>query len=153
MKRFAAALFGLCLSGLAAAHSFQLGDIHIGHPWSRAMPATSPTGGVYLSLKNQGKTEDKLVSASTPRAEAAELHTHVNDNGVMRMRKVEGGVAIAPGQTVKFAPGSYHVMLMGLKQPLNKGDHFPLTLKFEKAGSVTVDVVVQDGGEGDSHSH
>ncbi|OHX13514.1 copper chaperone PCu(A)C [Chromobacterium sphagni] len=153
MKRLAAALLGLCLSGLVAAHSFQLGAIHIGHPWSRAMPAASPTGGVYLSLQNQGKTEDRLLSASTPRAESAELHTHINDNGVMRMRKVEGGVALAPGQTVKFAPGSYHVMLMGLKQPLNKGDHFPLTLKFDKAGSVTVDVVVQDGGEADSHSH
>ncbi|QEL57409.1 copper chaperone PCu(A)C [Chromobacterium paludis] len=152
MKRFAAALLGLCLSGLAAAHSFQLGSIHIGHPWSRAMPAASATGGVYLSLENQGKAEDKLLSASTPRADSAELHTHINDNGVMRMRKVEGGVELAPGKTVKFAPGSYHVMLMGLKQPLKAGDHFPLTLKFEKAGSVTVDVVVQDGAA-DAHSH
>ncbi|AOZ51273.1 copper chaperone PCu(A)C [Chromobacterium vaccinii] len=151
MKRFAAALLGLCLSGLAAAHSFQLGAIHIGHPWSRAMPAASQTGGVYLSLENQGKAEDKLVSASTPRADRAELHTHVNDNGVMRMRKVEGGVAIAPGQTVKFAPGSYHIMLMGLKQPLKAGDRFPLTLGFEKAGQVEVQVVVQDGA--DDHAH
>ncbi|AAQ62023.1 copper chaperone PCu(A)C [Chromobacterium violaceum] len=151
MKRFAAALLGLCLSGLAAAHSFQLGAIQIGHPWSRAMPAASQTGGVYLSLENQGKAEDKLVSASTPRAERAEVHTHVNDNGVMRMRKVEGGVAVAPGQTVKFAPGSYHIMLLGLKQPLKAGDRFPLTLSFEKAGQVEVQVVVQDGA-GD-HAH
>ncbi|AUH53709.1 hypothetical protein CXB49_19765 [Chromobacterium sp. ATCC 53434] len=153
MKRFAAALFALCLSGLAAAHSFQLGSIHIGHPWSRAMPIASPTGGVYLSLENQGKGADRLVSASTPRAASAELHTHVNDNGVMRMRKVEGGVEIAPGQTVKFAPGSYHVMLVGLKQPLKAGDRFPLTLNFEKAGSIVVDVVVQDGMPAESHSH
>ncbi|WP_434631156.1 copper chaperone PCu(A)C [Chromobacterium sp. CV08] len=153
MKRFAAALFALCLSGLAAAHSFQLGSIHIGHPWSRAMPLASPTGGVYLSLENQGKGADRLLSASTPRAASAELHTHVNDNGVMRMRKVEGGVEIAPGQTVKFAPGSYHVMLVGLKQPLKAGDRFPLTLNFEKAGSIVVDVVVQDGMPAESHSH
>ncbi|UTH75586.1 copper chaperone PCu(A)C [Chromobacterium sp. IIBBL 290-4] len=152
MKRFAAALIGLCLSGLAAAHSFELGSIHIGHPWSRAMPETSATGGVYLSLENKGKEADKLVSAATPRAETAELHTHINDNGVMRMRKVEGGVELPAGKTVKFAPGSYHVMLMGLKQPLKAGDHFPLTLKFEKAGSVTVDVVVQDGAAG-GHEH
>ncbi|MEJ8675318.1 copper chaperone PCu(A)C [Chromobacterium amazonense] len=152
MKRFAAALLGMCLSGLVAAHSFQLGSIHIGHPWSRAMPETSATGSVYLSLENQGKETDKLVSASTPRADTAELHTHVNDNGVMRMRKVDS-VELAPGKTVKFAPGSYHVMLMGLKQPLKAGDHFPLTLKFEKAGSVKVDVVVQDGGAAAEHSH
>lgn len=91
------------------------------------------------------------MSASTPRAERAEVHTHVNDNGVMRMRKVEGGVAVAPGQTVKFAPGSYHIMLLGLKQPLKAGDRFPLTLSFEKAGQVEVQVVVQDGA-GD-HAH
>lgn len=63
----------------------------------------------------------------------------------MRMREVTDGVAVAPGTTVKFAPGGYHIMLMGLKQPLKAGDRFPLTLKFAKAGSVTVDVQVEDG--------
>ena len=140
------ALLGLCLlSAGAMAHEFKLGDLKIGHPWSRAMPESSPTGGVYLLLSNRGKTADKLLSASTPRAAKAELHTHINDNGVMRMREVAGGVEVAAGQQVKFAPGSYHVMLMGLKQPLRAGDHFPLTLRFEKAGSVTVDVAVEDG--------
>lgn len=146
MKKTLSALLGLCLlSAGALAHEFKLGDLKIGHPWSRAMPESSPTGGVYLLLSNRGKTADKLLSASTPRAAKAELHTHINDNGVMRMREVAGGVEVAAGQQVKFAPGSYHVMLMGLKQPLRAGDHFPLTLRFEKAGSVTVDVAVEDG--------
>lgn len=146
MRKTLSALLGLCLlSAGAMAHEFKLGDIKIGHPWSRAMPESSSTGGVYLSLNNQGKTADKLLSASTPRAAKAELHTHLNDKGVMRMREVAGGVAVAGGQEVKFAPGSYHVMLMGLKQPLRVGDRFPLTLRFEKAGSVTVEVVVEDG--------
>ncbi|KMN37486.1 MULTISPECIES: copper chaperone PCu(A)C [Chromobacterium] len=146
MKKTLSALLGLCLlSAGAMAHEFKLGDLKIGHPWSRAMPESSPTGGVYLLLSNRGKTADKLLSASTPRAAKAELHTHINDNGVMRMREVAGGVEVAAGQQVKFAPGSYHVMLMGLKQPLRAGDHFPLTLRFEKAGSVTVDVAVEDG--------
>lgn len=146
MRKTLSALLCLCLlSAGAMAHEFKLGDIKIGHPWSRAMPESSPTGGVYLSLNNQGKTADKLLSASTPRAAKAELHTHINDKGVMRMREVAGGVEVAAGQQVKFAPGSYHVMLMGLRQPLRAGDHFPLTLRFEKAGSVTVDVAVEDG--------
>ncbi|WP_374424880.1 copper chaperone PCu(A)C [Chromobacterium sp.] len=146
MKKTLSALLGLCLlSAGAMAHEFKLGDLKIGHPWSRAMPESSPTGGVYLLLSNRGKAADKLLSASTPRAAKAELHTHINDNGVMRMREVAGGVEVAAGQQVKFAPGSYHVMLMGLKQPLRAGDHFPLTLRFEKAGSVTVDVAVEDG--------
>jgi copper(I)-binding protein len=146
MQKTLSALLGLCLlSAGAMAHEFKLGDLKIGHPWSRAMPESSPTGGVYLLLSNRGKAADKLLSASTPRAAKAELHTHINDNGVMRMREVAGGVEVAAGQQVKFAPGSYHVMLMGLKQPLRAGDHFPLTLRFEKAGSVTVDVAVEDG--------
>ncbi|OWY40908.1 hypothetical protein CEK28_01140 [Xenophilus sp. AP218F] len=151
MKRVFALLLGLCLSAAAMAHSYKVGEINIVHPWSRAMPAASTTGGVYFALDNKGKTADRLVGAATPRAETAELHTHVNDNGVMRMRKVEGGVEVAPGQQVKFAPGGYHVMLFGLKQPLKAGDRFPMTLKFEKGGEVKVDVVVQDGA--DSHSH
>jgi len=62
---------------------------------------------------------------------------------VMRMREVNGGVALAAGSQVKFMPGGYHIMLMGLKQPLKAGDRFPLTLKFAKAGSVTVEVLVE----------
>lgn len=134
---------GLLLAAGVAAHSFKLGTLELGHPWSRAMPETSTTGAAYLSIKNTGKETDTLLSASTPRADKAELHVHLNDNGVMRMRELSAGVDIAAGSEVKFAPGSYHIMLMGLKQPLKAGEHFPLTLKFAKAGTITVDVVVE----------
>ncbi|MBV8679948.1 MAG: copper chaperone PCu(A)C [Aquitalea sp.] len=133
---------GLLLAATVSAHSFKLGALELGHPWSRAMPEASPTGAAYLSIKNTGKEADTLLSVSTPRADKAELHVHLNDNGVMRMRQVES-VAVAAGAEVKFAPGGYHIMLMGLKQPLKAGDHFPLTLKFAKAGTVTVDVIVE----------
>ncbi len=143
--RYLALIAGLLLSFSVAAHSFKLGPLELGHPWSRAMPEASPSGAAFFSIRNTGKDADTLLSASTPRAEKAEIHTHINDNGVMRMREVTDGVAVAPGATVKFAPGGYHIMLMGLKQPLKAGDRFPLTLKFAKAGSVTVDVQVEDG--------
>ncbi|HJV06019.1 MAG TPA: copper chaperone PCu(A)C [Chromobacteriaceae bacterium] len=144
MKRLAAALLGLALSTSVLAHGYTLGQLDVHHPWSRAMPEASPTGAAYMTLTNQGKSDDRLLAASSPRAQSAELHTHLNDHGVMRMRPVADGIALPAGQQVKLAPGGLHIMLMGLKQPLKAGDHFPLTLKFEKAGSVTVDVQVEN---------
>jgi len=143
MSRLFTILAGLLLAATVAAHSFTLGPLELEHPWSRAMPESSSTGAVYLSIRNTGKEADTLLSASTPRADMAELHVHINDNGVMRMREVNGGLALAAGSQVKFMPGGYHIMLMGLKQPLKAGDRFPLTLKFAKTGSVTVEVLVE----------
>ncbi|MXR36434.1 copper chaperone PCu(A)C [Craterilacuibacter sinensis] len=129
----------------AIAHETRSADLTIQHPWSRVMPAASVNGAAYFLIENTGKQADRLLGAQTPRAKKAELHTHIHDNGVMRMREVEGGVAVPAGQTVKFAPGGLHVMLMGLNSPLQKGEHFPLTLKFERGGEVKLDVVVEDG--------
>ncbi|KAA0592598.1 copper(I)-binding protein [Azospirillum lipoferum] len=139
----ALALFG---AGTALAHSYKAGPIEIGHPWARATAPSAPNGGAYLSLTNTGTTEDHLVAASTPAAEKAELHTHLNENGVMKMREVPP-IAIAPGETVKFAPGGLHIMLLGLKQPLEKGARIPMTLRFEKAGSVEVEIAVEAAGQ------
>jgi copper(I)-binding protein len=69
------------------------------------------------------------------------------DNGVMKMRPLKGGLEIKPGQSVEFKPGSYHIMLLDLKQPLQKGEHVKGTLTFEKAGSVDVDYMVVGVGE------
>ena len=94
------------------------------------------------------------MSASTPVANKAELHTHIKDGDVMKMREVQS-IEIGPHSKVMLKPGGLHVMLMGLKEPLVKGSHFPLTLVFEKAGKMTVDVSVEgvaamgdDGGHG-----
>ena len=109
-------------------------------------------------LKNEGKTADRLLSAASPAAAKVELHAHINDNGVMRMREVNA-IDLAPDATVKLAPGGLHVMLLGLTEPLKKGKAVPLTLTFEKAGSVTVEVAVQGAGdlkadhEGMDHEH
>ncbi|MFT4171879.1 MAG: copper chaperone PCu(A)C [Rhodocyclaceae bacterium] len=146
--RTLAALLTACTTLAVSAHSFALGDIQIGHPWARATADGQPTGGAYFSLDNKG-VPDRLVAASTPAAESAEVHTMRMEGNVMRMRKVEGGVALPTGQKVVFEPGSYHIMLFGLKAPLKAGDHFPLTLRFEKAGEVTVTVNVEAATAGD----
>ncbi|MDF0605341.1 copper chaperone PCu(A)C [Neisseriaceae bacterium TC5R-5] len=151
MKYLLALLLSLGTISLASAQSYKLRGLEIDHPWSRAMPTSSPTGAVYLKLSNKGKVDDKLIAASTPRAQSAELHSHLHDNGVMRMREVTGGVSIAAGKEVGFEPGGYHIMLIGLKQALTVGDRFPLTLKFAKAGAITVEVIVQKDEPGHNH--
>jgi copper(I)-binding protein/uncharacterized protein YcnI len=138
-----------------AAATGKAGDMTIEQPFARATPAK--VGGVFLVLKNGGGTVDKLVKASSPVAETVELHTHIKDGDAMRMRAVENIPVPANGQTA-LEPGGYHIMLIGLKQPLKEGGSFPLTLTFETAGSVTVTVPVQKAGApaasgGHEHKH
>ncbi|MBM3485896.1 MAG: copper chaperone PCu(A)C [Alphaproteobacteria bacterium] len=124
----------------AGAHETRLGPLQIGHAWARA--TAGKAGAAYLEIRNGGGQPDKLVSAASPAAATVELHTHIRDGDVMRMRKVPA-IDLAPGKEVKLAPGGLHVMLIGLKAPLKAGDRFPLTLTFDKAGSVTLEVEVQ----------
>jgi copper(I)-binding protein len=123
-------------------------------PWSRAMPPTAPTGAVYFVLRNPGDTPDRLIGVKTPRAEKAELHTHVHKGEVMSMERIDS-VEIPAGGEVTFKPGGSHVMLFKLSEPLVAGERFPLTLIFENAGEVAVDVAIQEQApENDSaHKH
>lgn len=153
MKKLLLAALVATLPLAAAAHETRAGTLTVHHAWSRLLPPSTPNGAAYFELANRGPDPDRLLGAATPRANKAELHTHVHDNGVMRMREVEGGVAVPAGQTVRFAPGGLHVMLMGLNAPLAKGERFPLTLRFEKAGEVKVEVVVEDGMAAPATAH
>ena len=134
--------------GLAAAisqaHDYKIGAIAIGHPYARATGAGQPIGGGFLKLVNGGDA-DRLVSASAEVSKSVELHEMKMEGDVMRMRQVDG-IALQAGQTVELKPGGYHLMFVGLKAPLKAGDSFPMKLKFEKAGEVTVDVKVEAPG-------
>ncbi|MFD2265096.1 copper chaperone PCu(A)C [Lacibacterium aquatile] len=139
--------FGLSLLFTAALTLPAYADgVRIEAPWARATIAAQKTGGAYIALTNNSSSPDRLIAAETPVAERAEIHEHRHVDGVMQMREVAGGVTLPPGQTVTFGPGGYHIMLMGLKQPLAKGAKFPLTLVFEKSGKQTVDVTVEAAG-------
>jgi hypothetical protein len=145
----------LFLSLAAHAHDFQLKDLRIVHPIAAATVPGAPTGGVYLTLENKGSAADRLIAASTPRAKRVELHTSTMDGGVMRMREVDG-IEIKPGATIKMRPGAgFHLMLMDIGAPLKDGETFPLTLKFEKSGSVEIKAWVQKakGGGHEHHKH
>ena len=131
----------------AAGDDFKAGDLRIGHPYTRTTPPGATTAGAYLSIDNKGKAADKLVRASSPAAGLVELHSMSMDGNVMRMRAVPA-IEVAPGATVKLAPGGLHVMLQELKRPLKKGVRVPLTLVFERAGEVKVELAVEDAAAG-----
>lgn len=150
--RFFAAM-AMFSAATAFAHDYTLGSIKIDHPWSRATVAGIPNGVAYFVLENNGDSDDRLLSASSPVAGTTELHTHIKDGEVVRMRQVEA-IDVPAGETVALEPGGLHVMLMGLKNPLDQDTMFPLTLEFEQAGTITVDVVVQlMTGAKDGHEH
>lgn len=145
LARPLSALLCALLALPALAQHYALGTLHIDHPWSRAMPAAMNSGVVYLKLDNRGPHADHLLAVSTPRAASAELHQHLNDHGVMRMRAVTEGIELPPGRSVALVPGGLHIMLMGLTAPLKVGEHFPLTLRFARAGKIEVEVTIADG--------
>ena len=131
-------------AGFAAAHEYQAGELQIAHPWSQELPPNAPTVAAYFVIHNTGKNADRLLGVDSPIAGKAELHEHVQQGDLMKMQQVPG-VDIPPGGTVTFAPMAYHVMLLNLsdRSLLSDGKRFPMTLHFEKAGDVTVDVAVQ----------
>ncbi|MEM7471287.1 MAG: copper chaperone PCu(A)C [Pseudomonadota bacterium] len=149
----AAALTLSCLPAIAGEAKIMVMD-----PYARASTPSSKSGAIFLELMNHGP-DDRLIGARTEVANMTQLHTHEEDaNGVMKMIHVEQGFALAAGETVMLKRGGKHVMLMGLKTPLEQGATVPLTLIFENAGEVTVEVPVDlkrkpaHGGHGD-HSH
>ncbi len=145
MKRFLAALLLVAFAAPASAHEIKTGDLLIIHPWSRATPGQAPNGAVFMKIENQGQAEDKLISASSDAAAMVEIHEHVMENDVAKMRPVEFVPLPAPSIT-ELKPGGYHIMLMGLKEPLVEYGTFHMTLNFEKAGSVDVEVQVEEAG-------
>jgi periplasmic copper chaperone A len=135
----------LCMAVISSAYAQAGPPIEISHAWSRATPASAATGVVYLKVVNHGTADDRLTGASTAVASKAELHITLNDNGVMKMRPL-ADVPVKAGGSAEFKPDGMHIMLLGLKHPLKAGDHFPLTLTFEKAGAVKTMVTVQKAG-------
>ena len=127
----------------ATAETYGVGTIQIGKPWTRATPKGATVAGGYMTVSNKGSTPDRLIGGSSVVAGRFEIHNMVMEQGVAKMRPVEGGLEIKPGETVELKPGSLHVMLMGLKQPLEKGQKVKATLEFEKAGKVDIEYAVE----------
>jgi copper(I)-binding protein len=143
-------IFALLADG-AVADDFDLKALRIEHPFTRATPPGAQVAGAFLTIDNRGKDADRLVGASSPVAGQVEIHEMAMEGGVMKMRAVKG-IDLPPGVKVQLKPGGYHVMLESLKQPLKAGEVIPLTLRFEKAGSIDIKVGIEAMGAG-GHAH
>ncbi len=137
-----AAIF-VCAASASAAIAMDekhamIGPLRIEQPWTRATPDGAPAGGGYLSITNTGMQDDRLVAAATARAGKTEIHEMSVVDGVMKMRKLGDGLAIPAGATVVLKPGGFHIMFMGLAEPIAEGDEVAVTLTFEKAGTAVV---------------
>jgi copper(I)-binding protein len=139
--------------GLAAAYDYKIGAIEIERAWSRATPKGASVAAGYVKLTNVGNSPDRLLEGSSPIAASFEIHQMTMVDGVMQMRPLKSGLEIKPGQTVELRPGSYHIMMSGLKQQLQPGQRVEATLTFEKAGSLQVEFSVERMGGSGGHAH
>lgn len=143
-------------AGLALAAG-SASAIEVSAAWARPTAPGAQVGGGFLTLHG-GATGDRLLSATSPAAATVELHTHVMDGGVARMRAVPV-IEVAAGGKVELKPGGLHLMLIKLKAPLKAGEVVPVKLRFEKAGEIearlTVSAQAPSGaaGHGEHHSH
>ena len=113
-------------------------QMQVENPWARATAPGASVAGGYMLLRNSGAAPDRLVSASSPAAAKVELHVHLNDNGVMKMREVRGYDVPAKG-SFELKPGGAHLMFIDIRRPFKEGEKLPVKLKFEKAGERNVE--------------
>jgi copper(I)-binding protein len=151
LSGFAAALFyGFCCAATLAQTGTQTSGVEVKDAWARATPGGAENGAAYLTVLSP--TGDRLTGVASSAATTTGLHEMANDGGVMKMREVPA-IDLPPGQAVTLKPGGLHIMLMGLKHPLQPGGSVPLTLTFEKAGSREVGAAIGKVGAMAPESH
>ncbi len=135
--------------------SYKIGSLVIEDPWARATPGGARVAGGYLKIVNTGQTADRLVGGSLAVASTVEMHQMAMSDNVMKMRRLEQGLEIRPGQIMELKPGGYHLMFIGLREGLKQGETVKGTLVFEKAGTVEVEYRVAPIGaqSGGGHMH
>jgi len=156
MNRFIFALItaaAVIASPMTWAHGYHLGSLNIEHPWSRATPPGTPTGGGFMTIHNEGDEADVLLGGHSDFTQSISVHQTKMEDGTMRMMPQHDGLEIPAGGSVTLEPGSYHLMLMGLQAPLVEGERRTITLEFEKAGSIEVELAVDAIGAMPEHNH
>ncbi|HYD88022.1 MAG TPA: copper chaperone PCu(A)C [Vitreimonas sp.] len=126
-----------------AAEQAAAAQLEVRDAWAAPTPSGVEVAAGYLTIVNATANADRLVAISTPRAARAEAHEMSMDGGVMRMRAVEGGLAVPAGETVTLAPGGLHLMFFEVTQPFTDGESIPVTLRFERAGEIAVSMPVR----------
>ena len=117
----------------------------IDQAWARATPPGAKAGAIYLTLRNTGTESDRLVGVDGDIGDHLAVHSHIMADGMAQMRPVDGVDVPAHGQ-VEFKPGGYHIMVMGLHNPLVAGQHAKVTLILQKAGRLPLDAIIRPVG-------
>ena len=155
MPRFSMPAAALLLTALTTSLPLAAqtaAPLHIDAPYVRLAPPQAQATGAFMQIRNTSDAERKLVKAESPVAKTVELHNHVNEHGVMKMRPVTHIVVPAHGKAV-LKPGSYHVMLIDLKAPLKEGEAVPLTLSCDDGSTQRVDAPVRKPHDGAPTGH
>ncbi len=137
---------------LSLASTSVFSQVTIENAWSRATPPGAKVGAGYFTIRNQSAAPDRLLGAASPAAARVETHVVEKQGDILRMREVKGYAVPANG-SFELKPGGPHLMLVDIKAPLREGDKVPLTLKFEKAGEVAVQLRVERLGATPAHKH
>lgn len=133
------------VSALPAFAGSAADEVLIANPYVRAVPAVMQNSGAFMTFENTGGADHAVVSAFSSAAKVVELHTHVNDGGVMRMRQIPR-IDVAAGGSTELKPGGLHVMLIGLQRPLVPGDNVEIGLTFADGSSKTFEAPVKAVG-------
>jgi len=159
MKKITALLSPVLFAIMAAfpsyAHDYKVGNLVIDHPVIPATVKAAPVAAGYLTIKNTGKEDDRLVSISANFSGKQEIHTMTMIDGIMRMRPLKDGIEIPAGEKAVLKTGGDHLMFMKLNEQMEAGQLRKVTLVFEKAGSVDVEMLVVDMSDmgDDEHDH
>lgn len=151
----------ICLAALTTvAHAdTKLGDLMLSDPFTRATLPNAPVAGGFVTITNMGDDNDRLIAAQSPAAAMTEIHEMKMQDDIMQMRELEDGLVIPAGESVTLEPGGYHLMFMQLTGPFVEGETVPVTLTFEDAGEVVIDLPVgafnaaAAGGHGHGDGH
>jgi hypothetical protein len=135
----------LTLQSTAWSHVHEKGDLQVRHPWSRATPPGAKVAIGYMEIRNRGTQPDRLLSASSAVAKRVEMHVTQREGEVTKMRQVQS-FAIPARERYALRPGGSHLMLVDIVRPLQKGERFTMTLRFERAGELEIELEVQELG-------
>jgi copper(I)-binding protein len=144
---------GMIHDGCPAGQEFTAGDIIVTGAFTRATLPDAQVGAGYFTISNAGSEADTLIAASSEVSPTVELHNMTVENGMMKMSEVEGGIEVPAGGSVSLAPGGLHVMFIGPNQPFIEGECVAVTLSFERAGEVPVQLVVGPVGADAAPGH
>lgn len=153
LRTILAAALALAFALPASAHSVDVGALSLTDLWTRASPPEAPAAAGYLTITNRGSEADRLTAASAPGADRTEIHHMAVVDGVMKMAAVASGIEIPAGGSITLAPNGFHIMFIGLKEPLVEGGKMPVTLTFEKAGKVDTFLHILAVGAGGPEGH